>query len=99
MQVQIPARLFALPTRREFDTDFAGNKLASPRVAHVVHAIIDGEPVKLFSDEDPTAGLNGSRSKLENGAMIDVVATLRLYAKKAGGLGVQLEGFAEPGKA
>lgn len=99
MQVQIPARLFALPSRKEYDTDYQGQKLQTPRVSFQVHAIIDGDPVKFFCDEDPVATLNGSRAKLENGSMVDVVANVRLYPQRKGGLGVQLENFTEPAKA
>lgn len=97
MDIAVPARLFALPERREFTEDFEGNTLDKPRVTWIMQVILGSDAVKLYSDEDPTLGLNGSREKLAAGNMVDVVAKLRLYPRRSG-MGVALEGFAEAGK-
>lgn len=97
MEIRVPVRLFALPTQKIWETDQQGNKLATPRVSWSCQAILGADAVKLYADDDPTLDLNGSREKLEAGAMIDVDAVLRLYPRKSG-IGVQLQYFAERGK-
>jgi hypothetical protein len=94
VQISVPVRLFSLPSSKTYTTDFEGKVLAEPRVSWLASAIMAGEAVKFYCDSDPSAGLNGSRLKVEAGELVDVHAVLRLYPRKSG-VGVALERFEE----
>lgn len=98
MEIIVPVRLFSPPSSRTFTTDQAGQPLPTPRTSWSSTAILGQDACKLYSDDDPTAGLNGSRKRLQDGEMVKVDAVLRLYPRKSG-IGVQLERYQEPAKS
>jgi hypothetical protein len=100
MQVLIPARLFALPEHRTFkeSTDRATGEIRPASSAWVTQFILGADAVKVYTDDDPTAGLNGSRAKLEGGEMIDVHAVCEVYGRSKSGIGIAVRSFQEIAK-
>lgn len=94
MQIKLPVRLFALPAYVEFPA--RDGREASAAWSTTV--LLGADAVKFYSDSDPSEPLNGLRTKLEEGTMIDCLAVVDLYPKGRGqsGLGVSLQYFEAP---